>query len=197
MRLGMVRTSLFSVGLAGALLIGAAGVASAAMTGLQPASPQPDPSQVAPGLAVSYFGQMFQDVGEVAGQSGGEAGTPLAKLDDMPAQGAPVLTSGKAMGVGAQIRGLIHFDKAGTYSFRVTSNDGVRVTLAGQMLAEDPGVHSDHTSLPVDVAIETPGWYELSVDYFQKKGTATLRLLWTPPGGSESPVPAEAFAHRK
>ena len=197
MGVGVVRRSLFGIGLAGAVLVGVGSVASAAMTGLQPASPQPDPAQVAPGLAVSYFAQMFQDVGEVAGQSGGEAGAPLAQINDTPAQGAPVLTSGKATGVGAQIRGLIHFDKAGTYSFRVTSNDGVRVTLAGQLLAEDPGVHSDHTTLPIDVAIEQPGWYDLSVDYFQKKGTATLQLLWTPPGGSEAPVPADAFAHRK
>ena len=197
MRLGVVRRNLYAIGLASAVLTGAVGVASAAMTGLQPVSPQPDTAQVAPGLAVSYFAQMFQDVSEVAGQSGGEAGPLLAQINDTPAQGAPVLTSGKAIGVGAQIRGLIHFDKAGTYTFRVTSNDGVRVKLAGQLLAEDPGVNSDHTTLPIDVAIEQPGWYDLSVDYFQKKGTATLQLLWTPPGGSEAPVPAEAFAHHK
>ena len=197
MGVGVLRRSLCGIAFAAALSISGAGQSSAAMTGLLPVSPQPGAGQVAPGLAVSYFAQMFQDVGEVAGRSGGEAGPPLAQLNDTPAQGAPVLTSGKAVGVGAQIRGLIHFDKAGTYSFRVTSNDGVRVTLAGQLLAEDPGVHSDHTSLPVDVAIDQPGWYELSVDYFQKKGTATLVLLWTPPGGSEAPVPADAFAHRK
>ena len=197
MGLGVVRGHFIGIGVAGALLIGSGVAASAAMTGLKPASPQPGAADVAPGLAVSYFAQMFQDVGEVAGRSGGEAGEPLKQINDTPAQGAPVLTSGKAMGVGAQIRGLIHFEKAGTYIFRVTSNDGVRVTLAGQLLAEDPGVHSDHTTLPIDVAIDEPGWYELAVDYFQKKGTATLQLLWTPPGGSEAPVPADAFAHRK
>ena len=191
-----VRRIVVGIGVAGALLIGA-GAASAAMTGLKPASPQPGQADVTAGLAVTYYAQMFQDVGDVAAQSGGEAGQPLAQLNDTPAQGAPVLTSGKAMGVGAQIRGLIHFEKAGTYTFRVTSNDGVRVTLAGQLLAEDPGVHSDHTTPPIDVAIDQPGWYDLAVDYFQKKGTATLQLLWTPPGGSEAPVPADAFAHRK
>src|SRR5262249_8795974 len=165
--------------------------------GLKPASPQPAASDVAPGLSVSYFAQMFQDVSEVSGRSGGEAGEPLKQLNDTPAQGAPVLNSGKAMGVGAQIRGLIHFEKAGTSTVRDTTNGGSRVTHAGQLLPDDPGGHSDDTTLPIDVTIDEPGWYELAVDYFQKKGTATLQLLWTPPGGSEAPVPAEAFAHRK
>lgn len=178
------------------LVLAAAG-APAAITDLKPVSPAPDPAQVEPGLAVSYFYQMFQDVSEVAGRSGGDPGQPLTQINDTPQQGGPVLTSGKAMGVGAQIRGLIHFDKTGTYDLRITSNDGVRVTLAGQKIYEDPGVHSDHTSPPLAVAIDEAGWYELAIDYFQKKGTATLKLMWTPPDGSETPVPAAAFAHRK
>ena len=194
---GVVRDRIVAALFASALVAGAAGTAGAAITGVQPVSPQPDPGQVAPGLAVTYYFQMFQDVSEVAGQSGGEPGQPLAQIDDSPAQGAPVLTSGKPMGVGAQIRGLIHLDKPGNYIFRVTSNDGVRVKLAGQVLCEDPGVHSDHTTAPVEVAVDQPGWYDLAVDYFQKKGTATLKLLWTPPGGGEQPVPAEAFVHSK
>jgi hypothetical protein len=196
MGMGVVKQGLLGCVMAAGLVLGAVG-AQAATTGLKPASPQPDPAQVEPGLAVSYYFQMFQDVAEVAGRSGGEPGQPLTQVNDTPQQGGPVLTSGKAMGVGAQIRGLIHFDKTGTYDLRVTSNDGVRLTLAGQKIFEDPGVHSDHTSPPLEIAIDEAGWYELAIDYFQKKGTATLQLKWTPPDGSEEPVPASAFAHRK
>lgn len=196
MRMGVVKQGFLGCLAAAGLVLAAMG-AEAATTGLKPASPQPDAAQVAPGLAVSYFFQMFQDVGEVAGRSGGEAGQPLAQINDAPQQGGPVLTSGKPMGVGAQIRGLIHFDKTGTYTLQVTSNDGVRLTLAGEKIFEDPGVHSDHTSPPLEIAIDEAGWYDLAIDYFQKKGTATLKLMWTPPGGSEEPVPAAAFAHKK
>jgi len=85
MGLGVVRGHLIGIGVAGALLIGFGVAASAAMTGLKPASPQPGAADVAPGLAVSYFAQMFQDVGEVAGRSGGEAGEPLKQINDTPA----------------------------------------------------------------------------------------------------------------
>src|SRR6516225_9998482 len=122
MGMGVVKQGLLGCLMAAGFLLAAAG-AEAATSGLKPASPQPDPTQVQPGLAVSYFFQMFQDVGEVAGRSGGEPGQPLAQINDAPPQGGPVLTSGKATGVGAQIRGLIHFDKTGTYTLRVTSND--------------------------------------------------------------------------
>ena len=40
-----------------------------------------------------------------------------------------------------------------------------------------------------------PGWYSIEIDYYQRKGTAALRLKWTPPGGEESVVPVEVFAH--
>ena len=44
--------------------------------------------------------------------------------------------------------------------------------------------------------IDKPGWYPISLLYFEKRNTSTLELYWQPPGTDEFVfVPAEAFAH--
>jgi hypothetical protein len=45
--------------------------------------------------------------------------------------------------------------------------------------------------------VTTPGWYPIAVDFFERRVTWTLRLLWRPPGvdGDLAPVPAAALAH--
>jgi hypothetical protein len=46
------------------------------------------------------------------------------------------------------------------------------------------------------VVIDVPGWYELWINYYQKKGTSALQLKWTPPGaGEEVLVPPDVLAH--
>lgn len=179
---------------AGMLVLGA-GTAAAQIVELTPVDPQPEEGQVEPGLQVSYVEEFFNDVSELMGYEG-TPGPVLPNIDAQPARNEPVLTSGKAMGVGAFIRGLIRLDEPGTWTFRVHSNDGVQVTLGGEMVHVDPYKHSDTMSPPILVEVEEPGWYELAIDYFQRKGTATLQLLWTrPSGGAEEIVPPEAFAH--
>jgi len=98
--------------------------------------------------------------------------------------------------VAAHIRGLIRFDAAGTYLFRIESNDGVKAKIGGQQIWVDPEIHPNRWSAPIPVVIETPGWYELWINYYQKKGTSALQLVWTIPGSeSETHVPPEVLAH--
>lgn len=166
------------------------------VTGAKPLSPQPAADKVEPGLAVIYFSNMFNKLNEIGKLGKGKPGEPIKLLDHKTNDGN-VLTSDKSMGVGAKITGLIKFDQAGTYVFHVNSNDGVRVTIAGIKLHENDGVHADELSEPIPFVVDQAGWYELAVDYFQKKGTSALQLFWTPPGGSQAPVPATQFAHFK
>jgi hypothetical protein len=98
--------------------------------------------------------------------------------------------------MGADIKGLINFEKKGTYTVMVHSNDGVRVTIGGVMIHEDPEVHADRFSEEIKLEISEPGWYPVHILYFEKKNTATLELYWDPPGPEEIDyVPAAAFAH--
>jgi hypothetical protein len=145
---------------------------------------------------VVYYFNMFNKLNEIGKLGKGKQGEPIKLLDHKTNDGN-VLTADRSMGVGAKITGLIKFDQPGTYVFHVNSNDGVRVTIAGIKTYENDGVHADEMSDPIPFVVDQPGWYELAVDYFQKKGTSALQLFWTPPGGAQAPVPATQFAHFK
>ena len=186
-------------GVVGCALVVAATTAGAELpTGLKAAEPQPSAEQLAPGLAVSYVYGRFNHINEFKTKKF-EAGKPLPHLDYRMGDGA-VLTTKERDQVGALITGFIRFEKAGTYGFDVTSNDGVRVEIGDKLLYEDPTIHSDDTSDRIDVKIDQPGWYPIRILYFEKKGAATLVLRWVPPTDSKAkptPVPAAAFTHLK
>jgi hypothetical protein len=99
----------------------------------------------------------------------------------------------------ARITGLIHLEAPGLYSFAFESNDGVRLEIDGERIVEDPDVHSDRFSDIGAMEVTEPGWYPLTIRYFERKSTSTLRFFWQPPGteGSMSLVPAEALAHTR
>ncbi len=161
-------------------------VRSVSAGSIKPATPAPNPEAMKDGLAVLYYFEIYNNIDELVdfmGRKKGKPGPPLATLDYKVGPGA-VLTSGSSNFVGAHITGFIHLAEAGTYAFKVTSNDGVRLSLGGKMIYEDPEVHADWTSDPIVVPIETAGWYPLDVLYFEKKNTSTLILEWKPPGAS-------------
>jgi PA14 domain len=179
------------------LLSVAATGAAGALTGLKPAEPQPAPDTLAPGLAVQYTYAIMNHVDEMKGRKF-EPGPPITHLDWRMGTGR-VLTSKDNTGVGAMITGFVMFDKPGVYGLDVTSNDGVRVEIGGQLIHEDPGVHSDTTSDRIDVSVDKPGWYPITITYFQKRYTATLVVRWIAPGdkGKLAPIAPKALAHLK
>jgi len=174
-------------------------------TDIAPLSPQPSAAGITPGLAVEYLNQKFYSLDEIySADVDPEEGEPIPILDqlskidpqsDEPVMGINVLTSDRSMMVGAFIRGMIHFREAGNWTLYLVSNDGARMWVGGVELWEDPEIHYDRESDPLELVISEPGWYELKIDYYQKKGSAALQLLWTPPGGEKAVVPAEALAH--
>lgn len=181
-----------------AMLFALAAAGAAWSAGPRPADPQPDAAALKDGLAVRYYFAKYNHVRELESwmkYKDGKPGDPLPMLDWKVGTG-PVLTSGVKDLVGAHITGYIGFESPGTYQIKVTANDGVRLTLGGEKLYEDPKVHPDRTSDPIDVTVDQPGWYPLELLYFEKKNTSTLQLHWSPPGSSGfDPVPAAAFKH--
>lgn len=152
-----------------------------------------------PGLAVCYMYKLIRHVDEIdtwAKSLPCEPGAPLANLDFHGGSGK-VLTSKEDDGVMARITGFIHLDKPGAYKFAFESNDGVRLKIGGKMVVEDPGVHDDQFSDLGTHEVAAPGWYPIAVDFFERRFTWTLRLLWRPPGvdGDLAPVPAAKLAH--
>jgi hypothetical protein len=158
------------------------------------------PKNLKPGLAASYYYNDFKDIDElnltVEADHKPDLGEPLPNLDYRRSPGKPVLSSKFPQFVGAVITGFLNFPEAGAYSLRVTSNDGVVVTLGGAQIYEDPDVHPDRESEPLAITVTTPGWIALEIRYFQRKGSSALILAWQPPSGGEPvPVPAERFGH--
>lgn len=195
----IVRRSLVCMLAICAVAFGAAALAAdppKTVAGLKPAAPQPAADKIAPGLAVVYYHNYFKKLDDITKLGKGKPGAPILVLDHKTQDGN-VLTDNQPMGVGAKITGLIKFDVPGKYVLQMLSNDGARVTIAGQKILEDDGIHGDEMSDPAEVAIDQPGWYELAVDYFQRKGTSALKLFWTPPGGTQAIVPASQYAHLK
>jgi len=163
-----------------------------------PAAPQPDAAALKDGLAVRYYFAKLNHIDDLVGWmkfEDGAPGQPLPMLDYADSPGN-VLTTTNNMLVGAHITGFIEFAKPGTYRLQVISNDGVRVTLGGEMIFEDPGVHKAATSPDLVFDVTEPSWYPLDLLYYQKKGTWTLQLRWQPPGGSGFvPVPGASLKH--
>lgn len=159
-----------------------------------PAAPQPDVGKLQPGLAAGYYFAMYRDVGEVRPMTRHES-PPVMQLDHPAGSTGNVLTAQSSEGVAADLKGFIKLDRPGVWTFRVLSNDGVRVTLGGKRILDDPDVHAERTADSAPVEIREPGWYDLRVQYFQRKGTWALTLYWQPPGGARQIVPATSLAH--
>lgn len=188
------------IGLLLALGFAVAGPAGAAEP--RPLDPQPGSADLEAGLSVDYywgFFRLIEEFEEWMKEHKGKLGEPLPALD-YRVGGGPVLTSDYIDGVGAKIDGFIHLAKSGTYAITVRSNDGFTLDIGGVPLLEDPDVHGDRFSEIAKLTIAQPGWYALSILYFERKGTSTLQLYWRPPGEEDAGmvfVPAVAFAHLK
>ncbi len=161
-----------------------------------------NPNELTPGLDAVYYTNYFQRDAK---------GIPKGKNPDYPRfKKGPiselnhqfgrdnVFESGTNRGVGIRMRGFIHFDTEGVYELQAISNDGILLYLNDQLVLSDPKQHSDRPSNVGVVTINEPGWYATTIEYFQRKGTATLKLLWNKPGESEQqPLPQTAYWHQQ
>lgn len=83
--------------------------------------------------------------------------------------------------------GRIRARQGGTYSFHTVSDDGVRLYVNNQLLIDD------WTARPLvertgNIVLAAGQTYNLTLDYFNNPGSASIALLWTPPGEVKQPV---------
>ena len=153
-----------------------------------------------PGLGVLFFNGMYRDVrripdGDMAILEKGRPGSPILLINNQFGTDE-VYDSGRSRGVGVQMKGYILFDEEGPYQFQALSNDGVEVIIDGNSILIDPNVHSDRLSNVGTFSVEKTGWHTLMVKYFQRKGTAALKLFWKTPGQDEfQVVPQRVYGH--
>jgi hypothetical protein len=96
---------------------------------------------------------------------------------------------------GLRFTGFLAAPIAGEYFFRVEADTGARLILGSKTVIDGwapTGARAGKAALTNRLTLFT-------VEYFfdNRSGgkKAALRLFWTPPGGSERPVPASAYSH--
>jgi hypothetical protein len=172
--------------------------ASSGSTAPAALNPQPAAAALRPGLQMVYFYGDFKHIDNMpttpADLAKGQRGATVSNL-------AAASENGKMWGIasgemyGAHFTGLIKLE-AGEYTFYAKSNDGVRVVIDRARVVNDPDVHADRFSEAGKLTVGTAGWYPLTVQYFQRRGTAVLELHWKRPGADSAElVPATALAH--
>ena len=159
-----------------------------------------EPSQLQPGLSVVYIFQKYRNVDQVP--RGAEAlrmgrrGKPVTILNHQSGKKESVFDSGRSQGVGMVIEGFLNLEKPGTYRWQAMANDGIRMFIDNKMIFEDPKVHSDRLTPTGTLQVAKGGQHPVEIIYFQRKGTASLKLYWQPPGAEQfSLVPTEVYWH--
>jgi PA14 domain len=81
-----------------------------------------------------------------------------------------------------EVTGYLDVTTAGTYDFRLTSDDGARLLLDGATVVDHPGKHG---ATPKDGAAKLEaGYHALRIDHFDGDFDQALKLEWRPPGAS-------------
>jgi len=157
-------------------------------------------SRLRPGLLPRYFANFkARNVAELPDDDSTRyktwLGEPIPQLDNDFGSGE-VFGSGSSRTIGIRMRGMLYFPTSGTYTFQALSNDGVIVSIGDTVVVSDPIQHSDQMSGETAIEIAEAGIYPVQVEYFQRKGTAALRLFWkTPDNDTMMIVPTSSFGH--
>ena len=89
--------------------------------------------------------------------------------------------------------GNVTVPTAGTYTFRLTSDDGSELLIDDELVIDHDGLHGAEDK---DGTVElTAGMHALRINYFEAGGDEQLTLSWRPPGDSAfSVVPNTALS---
>ena len=71
---------------------------------------------------------------------------------------------------------------SGSYRFQTVSDDGVRVWVNGVQVINNWSDHSSTTNTSGTVSLVAGQRYSIRVEYYEKGGSAVMRLRWLRPG---------------
>ena len=158
----------------------------------QPASSlKPDKiaqSELTPGLDYTYFEGAWLKLPDFATLESVKTGT-LENFD--------LSIREQNDNFGIIFSGFLKVDEKGEYIFATRSDDGTRLTLAGEELVLNDGIHGmvSVTSQPV---LLSPGFYPLELEFFEGGGGEALEVhSYSPAHGSWSRVPKSMLYRRK
>ncbi len=99
---------------------------------------------------------------------------------------------GQAQRFFAEVIGSFWIETPGQYTFALTSDDGSRLTINGEQIIDNDGVHPPER---VDGKVNLKaGAHPFKIEFFEHEGGEMLRLEWRPPGADQfSIVPTTAL----
>lgn len=92
-----------------------------------------------------------------------------------------------------RMSGYIWIPFPGTWNFRLSSDDGSRMSIDGHEFLNLDGVHAT-VSQQVASGLSS-GLHSISLDYFELFGDQNLQLEWSGPNVNWQPIPASQFFH--
>jgi alpha-L-fucosidase len=95
--------------------------------------------------------------------------------------------------VGARFEGFLAIEGAKVYEIALTSDDGSRLYVDGELAIDSDGLHSS-LERRATLALGT-GLHSLRLEWFNKTGGSELALAIAPSGEKLLPVPAGALVH--
>ncbi|MFV2068820.1 MAG: PA14 domain-containing protein [Pirellulales bacterium] len=90
--------------------------------------------------------------------------------------------------------GLVTVPADGTYSFFTKSNDGSRLTINGQLVVDNDGLHGGQEEESGQIMLKA-GVHPIRVTYFQQDGGEELLVSYSGPGIDKQPIPASVLSH--
>lgn len=90
--------------------------------------------------------------------------------------------------------GAIHIPRDGMYTFALSSDDGSRLWIDGELVVDNWGLHGAGW-VEGQVHLQA-GWHPLRLDYIDNGGSHWFEWQWAPPGEARGPVPARVLAWR-
>jgi alpha-L-fucosidase len=95
---------------------------------------------------------------------------------------------------GLRFSGWMRVPEDALWNFTLESDDGARLTIGGQTVADLDGLHG--TAARTGEIALAAGWHPIEVEWFNSTGGAVLSLLRARQGGAAAPIPAADFAHQ-
>jgi hypothetical protein len=85
--------------------------------------------------------------------------------------------------------GRVQAPTTGTYRFTTQSDDGIRLWVNGVQVINNWTDHGSTANTSSAITLTAGVKYTITLEYYEKGGSAVAQLKWTPPGGSLQVIP--------
>ena len=86
--------------------------------------------------------------------------------------------------------GRVEAPVTGNYRFTTVSSDGIRLWVNGQLVINNWTDHNTTTNTSATIALTAGVRYTITLEYYERTGSAVARLQWSYPNQATQAIPA-------